>query len=199
MNWECARQSHKQRTQTTEGIPIRRASQAYARNCSGLAQQELEVAVEEMAQNLVAMMSAETLDSYTGPVLFEHQAAAQLVAQALSGRLADTPKPISDASGFNPFASMENPFQNRIDSRVFPRSMSVINDPTIKEFNGKSLLGSYDVDSEGMPARRTELISNGILKALLATSCSDQVLRKYHREQQGNRRSRAWKSVHRVQ
>ena len=157
------------RTQTTEGIPIRRASQAYARNCSELAQQELRGAVKEMAKNLVAMMSAETLDSYTGPVLFEHQAAAQLVAQALSGRLADIPKPISDATGFNPFSAMENPFQNRIDSRVFPRSMSVINDPTIKEFNGKALLGSYDVDSEGMPSRRTEIISNGILKALLTT------------------------------
>lgn len=159
----------KAKTQTTEGVPIRRASQAYARNCSDLAQQDLAMAVEEMAQNLVAMKSAETLDSYTGPVLFEHQAAAQLVAQALSGRLADTPKPISDAAGFNPFASMENPFQNRIDSRVFPRSMSVINDPTVKQFNGKALLGSYDVDSEGMPSRRTEIISNGILKALLST------------------------------
>lgn len=157
------------KTQTTEGIPIRRASQAYAKTCGELALQELTTAVEEMAQNLVAMKSAESLTSYTGPVLFEHQAAAQLVAQALSGRLADTPKPVSDATGFNPFASMENPFQNRIGSRVFPRSMSVVNDPTIKEFNGKSLLGSYDVDSEGMPSRRTELISNGMLKALLST------------------------------
>lgn len=157
------------KTQTTEGIPIRRASQAYAKTCGELAVDELAPAVEEMAQYLVAMKSAETLNSYTGPVLFEHQAAAQLVAQALSGRLADTPKPISDAAGFNPFAAPENPFQNRIDSRVFPRSMSVINDPTIKEFNGKALLGSYDVDSEGMPSRRTELISNGILKALLTT------------------------------
>lgn len=160
----------KARTQTEEGIQIRGNSSAYARTCDELEDRRLSMKEEIvlMANDLMFMRGAETLECYSGPVLFEPQAAAQLLSQALTGRLAASPKPITEASGFS-LPTTENPFQDRIDSRVFPRSMSVVNDPTTKEFNGQSLLGGYVVDAEGMPSRRTELISNGILRALLST------------------------------
>ena len=40
----------------------------------------------------------------------------------------------------------------------------MVNDPTLTEFEGKALLGHYVVDNQGMPSRRVELISNGMLR-----------------------------------
>jgi len=34
---------------------------------------------------------------------------------------------------------------------ILPKFLSVVDDPTIKEFDGKKLVGSYEVDSEGVP------------------------------------------------
>ena len=49
----------------------------------------------------------------------------------------------------------------------FPPSVSLVDDPTMKEFKGQPLLGSYDVDDEGVKAQRVTLVDNGILKGLL--------------------------------
>ena len=40
-------------------------------------------------------------------------------------------------------------------------------DPLLKEFQGKSLMGHYLYDDEGIPAERVTLIENGILKNFL--------------------------------
>jgi len=39
-------------------------------------------------------------------------------------------------------------FATSYKTRVLPNFLSVVDDPTMKEFQGKSLVGSYAVDSE---------------------------------------------------
>jgi predicted Zn-dependent protease len=55
----------------------------------------------------------------------------------------------------------------RVGTRVFPTTVALVDDPTLKEFQGQPLLGSYDVDDEGVTAQRIALVENGILKGLL--------------------------------
>ncbi len=45
--------------------------------------------------------------------------------------------------------------------------MTLVDDPTLKEFQGKALLGNYAVDDEGVKAERVTLVDNGILRNLL--------------------------------
>jgi predicted Zn-dependent protease len=45
--------------------------------------------------------------------------------------------------------------------------VTLIDDPTLKDFQGKVLLGNYAVDDEGVPAERVTLVDNGTLRNLL--------------------------------
>jgi predicted Zn-dependent protease len=54
-----------------------------------------------------------------------------------------------------------------VGQRVLPLTVSVVDDPTVKEFQGQPLLGSYAVDEEGVPAQKVTLVQDGILHQLL--------------------------------
>ena len=41
--------------------------------------------------------------------------------------------------------------------------MNVVDDPGLKSFNGKGLLGAYAVDDEGVPAQAVKLVDDGRL------------------------------------
>jgi hypothetical protein len=58
-------------------------------------------------------------------------------------------------------------WSGRVGTRVFPTSVSLFDDPTLQDFQGQPLLGSYDVDDEGVKSQRVELVQNGILRDLL--------------------------------
>ncbi len=166
----CGVRTHAH-TQTSTGAIIKDGTSVLARDCSELSDIEsLKADAVHMAEHLVVQREAETLDAYTGPVYLESQAAAEFINQALAGLLVAVPVPMTGNFQFDvQIQNIANQFIHRIGTRVFPRNISVVNDPTIDERNGRLLLGSYTVDSEGMPSRRTELIANGILKNLLTT------------------------------
>ena len=54
-------------------------------------------------------------------------------------------------------------FASNYKGRVLPDSISVIDDPTLKIFEGKTLIGSYDIDDEGVRAAKVPVIQNGEL------------------------------------
>jgi predicted Zn-dependent protease len=46
---------------------------------------------------------------------------------------------------------------------VLPNFLSVVDDPTLHQFHGKSLVGTYDVDDDGVKAQPVTLVDNGTL------------------------------------
>jgi predicted Zn-dependent protease len=50
-----------------------------------------------------------------------------------------------------------------------PKFVTVVDDPTMKQFQGKKLLGSYVVDSEGVKAQAATVIDEGTLTNYLMT------------------------------
>jgi predicted Zn-dependent protease len=58
-------------------------------------------------------------------------------------------------------------WSGRVGTRVLPPSVSLVDDPTLKEFQGQPLLGYYEVDDEGVKAQRVSVVENGILRNLL--------------------------------
>lgn len=133
-------------------------------------QDEMAARTKEMIATLIELRTAPALDRYTGPVLFEGQAAAELVAQVLAPRLVALRSPVADNPMFErALAQMRNPFLDKLGARVLARSLSVVDDPTATAEDGTPLAGSYAVDDDGVPAKRTPLVSNGILKTLLTS------------------------------
>src|SRR2546427_220406 len=56
---------------------------------------------------------------------------------------------------------------SRIGARVLPTSVTVVDDPSAKDFQGHALIGGYRVDDEGVPAQKVTAVEGGALKELL--------------------------------
>ena len=99
--------------------------------------------------------------------MFEGQAAAPVLEDYLVSKLAASRPPMSANPG--QFRLPRNSFMDRIGARVTARQINVINDPTLTEYQGRRLIGSYPVDMEGIPPQRTLLVEEGRLQTMLTT------------------------------
>jgi predicted Zn-dependent protease len=118
-------------------------------------------AVEEakrLAGDVTSLKTAEVADDYSGPVLFEGRAAAQLAFELLGDSLSGTPAPMGNEA-------LESPLSLKLGKRVMPKGFSVFDDPTATSYEGIPLLGHYVVDDEGIQAERVALIDDGRLKS----------------------------------
>ncbi|HZC65479.1 MAG TPA: metallopeptidase TldD-related protein, partial [Candidatus Dormibacteraeota bacterium] len=107
---------------------------------------------------VVALRKAPIVEEeYRGPVLFAPDAANDVVISLLgtnlTGRKPQLGKPNRTVGSFA--TSYKN--------RVLPNFASVVDDPSLKTFGGKSLVGSYEYDSEGVKAQKVTLVDNGSL------------------------------------
>ena len=157
-------------TQAADGTILEDSEVFYARSD---ALPEREILVERvlaMAEVLSVRREAETLDRYSGPVLFEGQAAAGLLAGSFAPRLVAVRVPVADGFRYErSAAAARNPFADKIGARVLPRFLDVRDDPTLDRYGDHRLLGGYRVDDEGVPAAPTVLVERGRLRTLLAT------------------------------
>jgi TldD protein len=100
-------------------------------------------------------------EEYRGPVLFAADAADDVIASLVG----------SNVVGRKPQPGRPNrtvgPFGTSYKMRVLPTFLSVIDDPTLKDFDGHSLVGSYDVDNEGVKAQTVNVVENGMLNNYL--------------------------------
>lgn len=154
-------------TQAADGMNLKHFIPFYARTLEDLpTEKELTAAVAKMAEELTALTSAPVLENYIGPVLFTQQAAAEIFTQVLVPNLSGQRPPLSDMSQMEQ-ASFSSKLAQKLNRKVLPREISITDDPTRVDFNKHTLLGSYLLDDEGVPARPVNLVERGILKTLL--------------------------------
>jgi microcin-processing metallopeptidase PmbA/TldD-like protein len=111
-----------------------------------------------MLDTLTALRQAPIVEEeYRGPVLFAPDAADDVVASMIGanvlGRKPQLGRPNRTTGAFG----------TSYKTRVLPNFLSVVDDPIMKDFQGKSLVGSYDVDDEGVKAQPVTLIDSGTL------------------------------------
>ncbi|MCU1336196.1 MAG: peptidase modulator of gyrase [Bryobacterales bacterium] len=128
---------------------------------------EMRKSLAEVAENVRALVHAPWGESYSGPVLIEPRAAAQLLAQLLGDNLRVPRRPLSDPGRNVPFAPSE--FESRIGGRVLPESFDVTDDATQSTYNGKPLAGFYLFDMEGVAPKPVSVVEKGVLKTFLTT------------------------------
>jgi TldD protein len=119
---------------------------------------------------LMSMRQSPLMQDFTGPVLFDPPAAGSLLAQAMASSLSGARPPLSTMPAFDEIMERmggRSEWSGRVNSRVLPANVSLVDDPTLKEFNGQPLLGHYEIDDEGVKAQRVPIVENGSLKNLL--------------------------------
>jgi hypothetical protein len=131
----------------------------------GIAPPEQSVLVAEahrIAKELDQIRTAPLVDDFDGPVLFEGEAAGQILSRLVGGELSGTPPP-------KPRTSTGSEFARRLGQRVMPKGIQLVDDPGLRTYQGIPLLGAYRVDNEGVPGQKVVLVQDGILKDLLMT------------------------------
>lgn len=128
---------------------------------------ELTRGVTQLAKDLTALVHAPKGEDYSGPVLFEGVAGAQVFGEVLGKNLSLARRPITEGGRGGTFSASE--LEGRIGSRILPDSFDVVDDPTQKEWHGRPLFGAYDVDREGVAAKPLRLVKGGVLQTFLLT------------------------------
>lgn len=158
-------------TQAADGMPLNDFFAIYGHSTKELpAEAVLTSELRTLGDRLGKLQAAPVDERYGGPVLFEGEAAAEIVAQAFAKHLPGVPRSISDNPQFErAFAGQESSLLDRIEARVFPDFLGLVDDPTATQVDDHPLLGSYTVDEEGTVARKTSVVENGVLKTLLTS------------------------------
>jgi predicted Zn-dependent protease len=146
--------------QADDGMAVERSAFLPATASGAMDEKAATAEAGRIARELSALRRAPVTEDYTGPVLFEGKAAAQLAYELLGDSLSGTPPP-EGSDG------LESPLSRRLGKRILPRDFAIVDDPTLTEFEGTPLLGHYHVDDEGIVGLRTSLVEDGHLKTFL--------------------------------
>lgn len=153
---------------TSDGAQVQDAEVFQAFEANALpSESDLRRGVAELANNVTALARAPLGEGYSGPVLFEARAAAQLFGQLLGDNLKITRKPIVDPGRTAPYRPSE--LENRLGSRILPEWMDVVDDPTQTEWRGHTLLGHYLFDMEGVAPKPLPIVDKGVFKSFFLT------------------------------
>ena len=150
-------------TQAADGM---RLDRSYASTGNSLKDLDEAEAFDKHAVDLIVSLTdlrkaPLVEEEYHGPVLLSSDAGADTMRSlVVSGVTATRPKLGTEARTNGPFASS-------FHARVLPDFLDVVDDPGIKSFDGKGLVGAYGVDDDGVPAQAVQLVTAGKLEGYL--------------------------------
>jgi hypothetical protein len=123
---------------------------------------ELRASTQKVLDLIAELRKAPLMeDQYRGPVLLAPDAADSVVARLIGAPvLGRRPRPGVTTRTTGDFASSWK-------QRVLPDFMDVTDDPTVEKAGGRSLLGFYRYDDDGVEARSVKLIEHGTLTKYL--------------------------------
>ena len=102
-------------------------------------------------------------EDFHGPVLFAGDAATDMLSRLF------VPNVEADRPEMGTTARTTGAYQSSYKAKVLPEFFGVRDDPRMKNFQGKDLLGSYDIDDEGVPAQAVEVVARGKLMSYLTS------------------------------
>src|SRR5579884_2783141 len=119
---------------------------------------EILAAVQKAGANLTALLKAPPADPFVGPAILSGRAAGVFFHEIFGHRV-EGHRQKDDNEG--------QTFTKSVNMPVLPDFLSVVFDPTMSDFQGMQLYGSYEYDDEGVKARPLTVVDKGILKTFL--------------------------------
>ncbi len=155
--------------QASDGQRLSTFKRFYVRDDDKLpTREELIKLVDAFAAELEAMAAATPLTDYSGPVLFSGDAASQLLSELFVYNLSPVNKIPAFDDRVESFLT-QGKYAVRLNRRVLPEFMSIVDDPGLKTWKNRRCLGYRLIDDEGVKPQRLTLVENGKLVALPAT------------------------------
>ncbi len=119
---------------------------------------EFESETKRIANSLVALKKAAPAEVYYGPAILNNRAAAVLFHEALGHRL--------EAHRLRRLYEGKT-FENMLGKQILPSFISVYDRPLQPRVRNQALVGHYQIDDDGVPAKNVTLVDKGVLKTFL--------------------------------
>jgi TldD protein len=158
-------------TQAEDGMPLHNYYAIYVAKPGDVPDAAtISKGLTQAGSELMQLRAAPLVPDFNGPVLFDASASGSMLAQVLAASLSGARPPLSMMSAFDQIMDRmggRSEWSGRVGTRVLPPSVSLIDDPAMSEFQGRPLLGQYEIDDDGVKGRRVEIVQNGVLRNLL--------------------------------
>jgi TldD protein len=150
-------------TQAADGMHIDRS---YGSNGLTLKDLDSSEAFNQHAKTLIASLAdlrnaPLVEEEYHGPVLLSADAASDTIHDLVASSVTAVRPDLGTE------ARTKGAFASSYHARVLPDFLDVTDDPALKTFEGKTLVGAYAIDDEGVPAQPVKLVTDGRLENYL--------------------------------
>ncbi|MEK7409618.1 MAG: metallopeptidase TldD-related protein [Acidobacteriota bacterium] len=147
------------RAKAGDGMDLVISENLDAEDVSGLPKDPaVRAAIERVAKDLAGLLKAPLVDPFAGPAILSGRAAAVFFHEIFGHRI-EGHRQKDETEG--------QTFTKSVGAKVLPEFLSVVFDPTRRQFNGSDLNGSYLYDDEGVRAQPVTVVENGVLKTFL--------------------------------
>jgi predicted Zn-dependent protease len=154
-------------TVSDDGMPLHNFLSVYRKRPGDLPDVDsIRKDLQKAGEQLITLRISPPAADYDGPVLFDAPAAGSLIAQMLGPSLSGARGPMAMQTAFDQLMDRlggRSEWTGKLGSRVLSGTVSLVDDPTQKQFAGQDLLGTYAVDQEGVKAEKVPLVENGLL------------------------------------
>ncbi len=114
--------------------------------------------VKVMVDKLIKLREAPLAEPYSGPAILAARSAGVFFHEIFGHRI----------EGHRLKSEMDGQtFLNKVDAQVLDKSLTVISDPSLKQYNNRDLIGTYKYDDEGVKGQKVVVVENGILRNFL--------------------------------
>lgn len=119
---------------------------------------EVLKAVQQVIDDVLALREAPIVEPYTGPAILMNRASGVFFHEIFGHRIeGHRQKDVEEGQTF----------AKKIGKEVLPSFLSIVDDPSKRQFNSIDLNGFFEFDDECVPAQPARLVENGILKTFL--------------------------------
>ena len=146
--------------QAEDGMELSRSNGSTAERAEGL-----ESAAALQKRTLDDLLSFDALrhapivgsEDYHGPVRFSGDAAADVFNKLF------VPNIEADRPDIGTSARTQGVYQSSFKTPVLPPFLSVVDDPDLRTYDGRGLIGAYKVDDEGVTVAPVDIVEHGKL------------------------------------
>ncbi|HEX7320315.1 MAG TPA: metallopeptidase TldD-related protein [bacterium] len=148
-------------TMADDGMELYLAESFYATDLDALPAEEIILAkIDTLIMNLSALKNAPLVEPYSGPAILMNRACGVFFHEIFGHRI-EGHRQKSEYEG--------QTFTKKINERIMPEFISIVDDPTMTVFGNQDLNGHYNYDDEGVAAQKAVIVEKGVLKGFLTS------------------------------
>ena len=144
---------------TPDGLMVKNFRDFFVRDPKELPDRErLMSEAEVLYKELLEIRQSEEFKPFTGPAILGPDVAGVFFHEALGHRLEGERQRMEESG---------QTFKGKIGEKILPEFLTIMDDPKMDRYHGRTLTGSYTYDSEGVAAQKVTLVERGVLKNYL--------------------------------